>query len=108
MRVIELKIANNELIPLSDMSHLIAGPTPYVGFRITQNDAAWDVVTNIALVFECDKKQTMVQINSTVTMMPEEVCNERYFKMRVIGLSGGPDPKTRLATSEIFVTQEEV
>ena len=106
MRSIGLKVQNNELIATGDLTGIVAGETPYVQFNITTADMSWYSAT-IALVFEWDKKQKVVQASTSgIALMPEEVSNERYFHMRVIGLL--PNGTRYVTKNRLLVEQEEV
>lgn len=103
MRLYELKIQNNELSPIANLDNMIMGDTSYIKFSITTTDSAWMYATQRALLFTYDKKEIVVPIASGTADMPDEIAKQRYFKIRVIGLSND----VRLATNELLVEQEE-
>lgn len=106
MRSIGLKVQDNELIATGDLTGIVAGEAPYVQFNITTVDVSWYSAT-IAIVFEWDKKQKVVQVNSSgIAAMPEEVSKERYFYMRVIALL--PNGTRYVTKNRLLVEQEEI
>ena len=105
MKVLDIKIENSEILPISDISGLIKSDTSYVAFSVNIVDKEWQYCDRVALLFEVDKKQYMVPITDKTTELPSDVSKERYYTIRAIGLSG----TTKLATkNKLLIEQEEI
>ena len=104
MKIVNLKVENGVLSAVSRIDDFLVSETPYINFHITFTDTTWNYATRLALLYECDKEQTMVPITSNDNIMPAAISKQRYFTMRVIGLSGD----ARMATNKIFVEQGEL
>lgn len=103
MRVLPFKISNQQIVKDGDFTHITKGTKNYLQCKFEfENSEDWHGCTIIA-AFENQQKECAVVVSNELTcMVPNEMTDSKYFKMRLIGVR---DSK-RINTNRVLISQE--
>lgn len=97
MRNLEFKIEGQKLTKSGDFSGIIAGTKNYLRCVFSFNDPYWDSMAKVAVFND----STAVAIKSNMCLVPNDVSDDRNFKLYVVGKNGN----TIANTNKILIEQ---
>ena len=104
MRVLPFKITKQQIVKNGDFAHIAKGTKNYLQCKFEfENTEDWDGYMIVA-VFENQHKESARVVSDGLTcMVPDEMTDSKYFKIRLIGVKGG---RNRITTNRELVSQE--
>lgn len=102
MRELKFSINGQKLSKAGDMSHIIRGSKGYLNCSFTFESEDW-IGYKVAAVFELQDEEYAIPVNSSgECLVPDEVTDSSYFKLRLVGKKND----SVLTTSRILISQE--
>lgn len=104
MRVLPFKITKQQIVKNGDFTHIAKGTKNYLQCKFEfENTEDWRGCKIIA-AFENQIREAAAVVSDDLTcMVPNEMTDSKYFKIRLIGVRG----KNRINTNKELVSQEE-
>ena len=105
MRVLPFKISNQQIVKNGDFTHIIKGTKNYLQCKFEfENSEDWYGCTIIA-AFENQRKECAVVVSNELTcMVPNEMTDSKYFKMKLIGVRDSK--RININTNRVLISQE--
>lgn len=102
MRILTFSIEGQKLYKYGDFSHIVRNTKQYLKCSFNFVDADWSKYKRIA-VFEFEDNEYAIPIAGDNTcVVPDEVTDRRYFKLKVVGVK----KDGTLTTTKEIIEQE--
>ena len=100
MRTLNFEVIGQKLTKVGDFSNIIKGSKQYLRCEFSFSGTEW-MKHKIVAIFEQDGNEYPVAVLNSSCMVPDEVSNGAFFKMRLLGVKDN----YRINTNKVLIEQ---
>ncbi len=101
MRILDFKVAGQQLSANGDFEHIVRGSKGYLTCHF-DFDHEWDGFTKIAAFESVNGESAAIVSGDGRCSVPDDVTDFSYFKVKIVGAFG----KKQMTTNKLLICQE--
>lgn len=100
MRTLKFEVAGQKLTKIGDFSNIVKGSKQYLKCEFSFDRTEW-LKHKVVAIFEQDGNEYPVAVLNSTCMIPDEVTDSSFFKVRLIGVRN----ECHINTNKVLIEQ---